>query len=168
MKTLKRESGPLGKSVVESDPQLSKRTNTVKAWLDAKPGAAADNLFAGSGSTPVALIYKVAGKIFAILSVRRIENVILKCDPQLATMLRERYNGIGHRSHLDRRYWISVTLDADVPSKEIRRLVTQSYDLVCIKLTRKQKAELARLASRRTRARDRNSFRKVDAGPRTR
>jgi predicted DNA-binding protein (MmcQ/YjbR family) len=52
-----------------------------------------------------------------------------------------------YRSHLDRRYWISVTLDADVRSKEVKRLVSQSYDLVCAKLTAKQKAELARSAS---------------------
>jgi hypothetical protein len=49
-------------------------------------------------------------------------------------------------SHLDRRYWISVNLDADVPSKEIKQLVSQSYELVCSKLTGKQKAELTRSA----------------------
>ncbi|MGH8218356.1 MAG: MmcQ/YjbR family DNA-binding protein, partial [Steroidobacteraceae bacterium] len=51
--------------------------------------------------------------------------------------------GIGHRSHLDRRYWISVSLDADVPAKELKRLIAHSYELVCAKLTGKQKAELA-------------------------
>ncbi len=117
--------------------KLGKRTAAVTAWLEAKPGAVAKAFSARKGSAPIAVIYKVMGKIFAILSVRRIENVILKCDPHLATVLRERYAGIGHRSHLDRRYWISVTLDADVPSKEIKRLVTQSYDLVCGKLHRK-------------------------------
>jgi predicted DNA-binding protein (MmcQ/YjbR family) len=97
----------------------------------------------------MAIIYKVMGKMFAILSVRGSEYVILKCDPHLATMLRDRYAGVGHRSHLDRRYWISVTLDADVPANEIRRLVSQSYDLVCAKLTGKQKAQLAELSPRK-------------------
>jgi predicted DNA-binding protein (MmcQ/YjbR family) len=84
--------------------------------------------------------------MFAILSVRQSEYVILKCDPHFATLLRKEYSGVGHRSHLDRRYWISVDLDADVPVKEIKRLVTQSYELVCAKLTGKQKAELERSA----------------------
>jgi predicted DNA-binding protein (MmcQ/YjbR family) len=53
----------------------------------------------------------------------------------------------GQRSHLDRRHWISVNLDADVPAAEIERLATHSYELVCAGLTRKQKAELAELSS---------------------
>jgi predicted DNA-binding protein (MmcQ/YjbR family) len=44
---------------------------------------------------------------------------------------------------MDRRHWISVSLDADVPMAEIEPLVAGSYGLVCAKLTRQQKAELA-------------------------
>jgi predicted DNA-binding protein (MmcQ/YjbR family) len=74
--------------------------------------------------------------------VRGVEHVILKCDQHLAEILREQYAGVGHRSHLDRRFWISVSLDADVPEAEIERLADQSYALVCAGLTRKQRAEL--------------------------
>jgi predicted DNA-binding protein (MmcQ/YjbR family) len=112
------------------------------AILDAKPGAEAKPLSAPRATGPGVLIYKVMGKMFAILSIRGIESVILKCDPNLAHALREQYAGIGHRSHLDKRFWICVTLDADVPAKEIRSLVEHSYGLVCSGLTRKQKAEL--------------------------
>jgi predicted DNA-binding protein (MmcQ/YjbR family) len=87
------------------------------------------------------------GKMFAILSIRGVEDVILKCDPLLASVLRKDYTGVGHRSHLDRRFWISVRLDADVPLKEIKRLVSLSYDLVCANLTATQRSALARLAS---------------------
>ena len=97
-------------------------------------------------TTPSVLIFKVMGKMFAILSIRGVENVILKCDPNLAQSLREQYEGVGHRSHLDRRYWISVNLDSDVPKDEIERLAGHSYALVCEGLTRKQKAELAALS----------------------
>jgi predicted DNA-binding protein (MmcQ/YjbR family) len=86
------------------------------------------------------------GKLFAILEVRRVEVVILKCDPVLSDILRAQYAGIGDRGHLDRRFWISVDLDADVPAGEIERLAAQSYELVRAKLTRKQKAELAALS----------------------
>ncbi len=126
---------------------LLPKTIAIKAVLDAKPGADGQPLFASRGTLPLALIYKVMGKMFAILSVRGGENVILKCDPQLAEILREQYAGVGHRSHLDRRFWISVDLDADVPAEEIERLVDQSYTLVCAGLTRKQKAELAALSA---------------------
>ena len=87
------------------------------------------------------------GKMFAILGVRREAFVILKCDPHLAEVLREQYAGIGHKSHLDRRFWIAIELDSDVPAKEIERLAAHAYDLVCAGLTRKQRAELAALSA---------------------
>lgn len=126
--------------------ELGKRTVALKAHLDAMPGAKADPLAGPRGSAPLVHLYKVMGKMFAILAVRGSENVILKNDPHLIEMLRAKYEGVGHRSHLDRRFWISVSLDADVPVSEVKRLVAQSYDLVCAGLTKKQKAELAALS----------------------
>jgi predicted DNA-binding protein (MmcQ/YjbR family) len=118
-------------------------TLAVKVALEAKPGAVGAPL----PSAPGVVLYKVMGKIFAILEVRRVEVVILKCDPVLAEVLREQYAGIGHRSHLDRRFWISVDLNADVPLSEIEKLAAQSYELVRAKLTRKQRLELDALSS---------------------
>ena len=124
---------------------LGERTTSLKARLQAKPGAVAEPMTSARGSSPIVLIFKVMGKMFAILSLKGVENVILKCDPHLAEVLREQYAGVGHRSHLDRRFWISVELDADVPAEEIERLAAHSYELVCAGLTRKQKAELEAL-----------------------
>jgi predicted DNA-binding protein (MmcQ/YjbR family) len=124
---------------------LSPRTAALKGILDAMPGAAAEPASAPRAAAPSALIYKVMGKMFAILSIRGIEAVSLKCDPHLAEVLREQYAGVGHRYHLDRRHWISVSLDADVPAEAVERLAGQSYDLVRAGLTRKQQAELAAL-----------------------
>lgn len=126
---------------------LGRRTVALQTILDAMPGAVAEPMKAPRGSTPIVVLYKVMGKMFAILSVRDEEFVVLKCDPHLAEVLRGQYVGVGHRSHLDKRFWISVALDSDVPVKEVRRLVAHSYDQVCAGLTRKQKAELAALSS---------------------
>jgi predicted DNA-binding protein (MmcQ/YjbR family) len=97
----------------------------------------------GAVGTPTG--YKVMGKTFAILSVRRdgCGWLILKCDPHLAEILREQYSDVGHRTHLDRRHWIAITLGGDVPADQTHRLAAHSYDLVCAGLTRKQRAELA-------------------------
>lgn len=116
------------------------------AYLDGMPGAVAKPMSAPRASTPGVLIYKVMEKMFAILAIKNEEYVILKCDPHLVHVLREQYAGIGHRSHLDRRFWISVNLDAEVPVKEVKRLVGHSYQLVCSGLTRKQQAELAAMS----------------------
>jgi predicted DNA-binding protein (MmcQ/YjbR family) len=114
----------------------------LAAVIEAKPGATCDHVPSAKGVT----LYKVAGKMFAILSTRKQHFVIVKCDPHLAEILREQYASIGHRSHLDRRFWISIDLDGDAPAEEIERLVAGSYDLIVGGLTKKQKAELAALA----------------------
>jgi predicted DNA-binding protein (MmcQ/YjbR family) len=121
---------------------LSQRTAALKERLDAKPGAVGAAMTPPRGSVPNVIIYKVMGKMFAILSVRGEESVILKCEEGLADILREQYAGVGHRSHLDPRHWICVSLDADVPEAEAWRLADRSYDLVCAGLTRKQVAAL--------------------------
>ena len=128
---------------MSTQQKLDRRRAALLAYIEAKPGAVAKPMSAPRASTPSYVIYKVMGKMFAIVTIRGVENVILKCDPNLAQALRDQYAGVGHRSHLDRRFWISVTLDADVPIKEIKRLVAH-YELVCSGLTRKQQAALAR------------------------
>jgi predicted DNA-binding protein (MmcQ/YjbR family) len=122
----------------EANLGIGRTAVAVVAAIEAKPGAVAAPLASARGVT----LYKVMDKLFAIVTLGRLPSVILKCDPHLAEILREQYAGVGHRSHLDRRFWISVTFGSDVPVDEIERLVAQSYDLVCAKLTRRQKAEL--------------------------
>ena len=119
-------------------------TQAFKAALDAKPGATSTQL----PSAPGVLLYKVMGKMFAVLELRKLEAVIVKCDPVLIDVLKEKYTGVSHRSHLDRRFWICIDLDADVPPKEVKNLITHSYDLVRDKLTRKQKGELALVSAK--------------------
>ena len=127
----------VGRRQAERHVNLDEVIAAVRAALDARPGAVAE-----SAAVAGAYLYKVKGKMFAILATRGVAAVSLKCDPHLAEVLREQYAGVGHRYHLDRRHWISVTLDADVPVAEILRLIDQSYDLVRANLSRAQRAEL--------------------------
>lgn len=125
---------------------FSERTTALKAVLEAMPGATVlERSQARSTKGLLALDYKLMGKTFAILAVRGAGHVVLKCDPHLADVLRETYAGVGHRTHLDRRHWIAVFFDADVPEPEVERLARHSYDLVRAGLTKKQRAELERV-----------------------
>ena len=125
---------------------IAPEAQALKARLDAFPGATSEARSPPRGP-PIVLIYKVMGKMFAILQFRGTLNVIVKCDPHLADVLKDQYEGVGRRSHLDPRHWISVLLEADVPAGEIERLAEASYDLVRESLTKKQQAELAALDS---------------------
>jgi predicted DNA-binding protein (MmcQ/YjbR family) len=122
---------------------LGPETLSLKAILEAYPGAEAVPVPVPHGRRPPAVMYKVRAKIFAILNIRGAQAVILKHDPVLGEILREQYAGVtDHRTHLSRN-WMRVALDADVPAEEVERLVASSYALVCAGLTRKQRAELA-------------------------
>jgi predicted DNA-binding protein (MmcQ/YjbR family) len=128
--------------------ELGAETLALKAALEAYPGAQAVPVPVpvSRGRESPATMYKVKDKIFAILNLKGAQAVILKSDLHLAEILREQYEGVGHRSHLPRN-WISVALDSDVPPEELERLVASSYALVCAGLTKKQKAELAALGA---------------------
>jgi predicted DNA-binding protein (MmcQ/YjbR family) len=114
-----------------------KRFATVQAFIEAQSGAALSPTKPRGG-----IIYIVGGKMFAILGTGETAFVILKCDPHLAEVMKAEYDGIGHRSHLDRRFWISVDLDADVPLPEIRKLIAHSHAQVVATLSKKQRAAL--------------------------
>ena len=121
---------------------LPKSTAALKAVLDAMPGATSAPMNASRGTKPLVMVYKVMGKTFAILSLREDAFVMLKCEPDRIDILKEVYSGIGHRTHLDPRHWISVDLEADVPAEEVRDLAATSRELVVATLTRKQRQEL--------------------------
>ena len=137
----KGKTHPRPENSVDEAP-VSPETEELKTILGAMPGAFADPVPMPRGAPAPAVMYKLMGKMFAILSIRGDAFVIVKCNPDLVEILRQKYRGIGHRSHLDRRFWISIELNADVPPREIRKLIEGSYDLIHAGLTRKQKEQL--------------------------
>lgn len=107
------------------------------AYLMTKTGTRQDMPFG-----PEALVYKVMGKIFAIVAWQKDPLTIsLKADPIDAVILRRQYPSIRPGYHLNKKHWNTVTLDDTVPDDELRLMIDESYDLVVKGFTRtKQKA----------------------------
>lgn len=80
------------------------------------------------------LCFKVAGKVFAALSLDIGDRVNLKCSPNYAVDLREKYDGVRPGFHMNKTHWNTVMLNEDVDDKLIFHLVNHSYDLVVSKL----------------------------------
>lgn len=55
--------------------------------------------------------------------------VSLKCDPQLALVLRERYESVQPGYHLNKKHWNTVICSGQLSDDEIRDLITLSYRL---------------------------------------
>lgn len=83
---------------------------------------------------PDILVYKVAGKIFAIASPDDVPaRINLKCDPQRAIELREQYEAIIPGFHMNKKHWNTLILDGSLPPKLLRELIEHSYQLVVSK-----------------------------------
>jgi len=89
---------------------------------------------------PEALVFKVGGKVFAIVGDT---GVSLKCDPGLAVALRETYAAVTPGYHLNKRHWNSVALDGSVPDDVLVDWIEDSYDLAVAGLSRAQRAALS-------------------------
>jgi predicted DNA-binding protein (MmcQ/YjbR family) len=83
------------------------------------------------------LVFKVAGKMFALTSLDRLPfSVSLKCDPERAVEIRERYPAVQPGYHLNKTHWNTVELDGSVSAAEVRGWIDHSYDLVVKSLRR--------------------------------
>jgi predicted DNA-binding protein (MmcQ/YjbR family) len=60
-------------------------------------------------------------------------DISVKCDPERGRALRDQYADVVEGYHLDKRHWITVTLNGDVPDALVRELVEDSYDVVAAK-----------------------------------
>ena len=75
------------------------------------------------------LVFRVAGKIFAMIDLEQNQWLTLKCEPEYAQQLREHHAEIEGAWHMNKRHWISVILDGTMPQDELSALIRGSYRL---------------------------------------
>jgi predicted DNA-binding protein (MmcQ/YjbR family) len=91
------------------------------------------------------LVFKVMGKMFAALDVDMFESINLKCNPERAIDLRERFDGITPGYHMNKQHWNTVSARGNVPDVLIFELTDHSYELVVAGLSAKGRRELGNL-----------------------
>jgi predicted DNA-binding protein (MmcQ/YjbR family) len=98
---------------------------SLREYCIAKKGA--DESFPFGEDT---LVFKVKGKIFALVNLNGELSINLKCDPVFAIELRERYAAVTPGYHMNKKHWNTVMLDGSVPDIEIQKWIDHSYNLV--------------------------------------
>ena len=88
------------------------------------------------------LVFKVMGKLFALTDVDLFTSVNLKCDPERAVELREKYEGIIPGYHMSKKHWNTVLMDGTIPDTLTKELIDHSYELVVNGLPKKLKEGL--------------------------
>lgn len=70
------------------------------------------------------------GKMFALVAEGKDPvRLSLKCDPQLAELLRKKYDSVMPGYHLNKKHWNTIVLSSEVPWEEVQGLIRHSYEL---------------------------------------
>lgn len=85
------------------------------------------------------LVFYVADKWFCFVNIDIFDFCNIKCDPQQSEELQIFYEGVRPGYHMNKKHWISVYFEKDVPDKKIKDLVRQSYERVIASLSKKEK-----------------------------
>ena len=90
------------------------------------------------------LVFSIGNKMFAIVSLEPGEIWLsFKCTPEEFAELSE-HPGCLPAPYLARAHWVAVEHPDALDSQDIERLLSQSYELVFAKLTKKMQRELDR------------------------
>ena len=99
--------------------------HSIRTHCLAKPGTSEERPFG-----PDTLVFKVMGKMFALMADDDPLEMNLKCDPGEAIVLRQMYPAVKPGYHMNKRQWNTVTVDGSIPDDELYRMVDTSYNLV--------------------------------------
>lgn len=112
--------------------------DTFREYCLTKPGATEDSPFG-----PDHVVFKVGGKMFALLGLDDVPPTAnLKCDPDWALELRDRYEQVRPGYHMNKKHWNTVEIASGIPQAEIRKMIDHSYDLVVRALSKAARAKL--------------------------
>ncbi len=97
----------------------------------------------GTPFGPDVLVFKVRGKMFALAALEEVPTTVnLKCDPDLALELRDRYEQIQPGYHMNKKHWNTVEIDSEIPDAEVRKMIDHSYELVTKSLSKAERKKL--------------------------
>jgi predicted DNA-binding protein (MmcQ/YjbR family) len=108
---------------------------TFREYCLGKPAATEDTPFG-----PDNIVFKIEGKMFALAALDEVPPAVnLKCDPDLALELRDRYEQVRPGYHMNKKHWNTVVLDGVIPEREIKKMIDHSYDLVAESLPKSRR-----------------------------
>ena len=91
------------------------------------------------------LIFKVMGKMFALCNMMKFEFCNLKCNPEKAMELREKFPEVTPAWHMSKKHWNSVNFNGELNDNQMKEWISDSYNLVIDKMPKKLKEELENL-----------------------
>ena len=110
----------------------------IREYCIAKP-----SVTEGFPFNDTALVFKVAGKMFALLDLSEdSRGITLKCDPELAIELREQHPEVTPAWHFNKQHWNGVNLKGSISNTQLEEWIDHSYELVARSLPKSRQNEL--------------------------
>ena len=78
----------------------------------------------------VTLVFKVAGKMFAVVGLDNPIGFVVKCDPERAIALRDKYPQVKAAFHFNKRHWNSIRFEGAMSDLQLQQEIRHSYLLV--------------------------------------
>mgnify|MGYP003408303409 FL=1 len=117
---------------------------SLREFLLSLPGATEDTPFG-----PEILVYRIAGKMFALVNWQAEPLTInLKCEPELALLLREIHPEVKPGWHMNKQHWNTVTLVEDLDTDLWQSWIEHSYERVVAGLPRARRPQAPTLSGK--------------------
>ncbi len=97
----------------------------LRQYCLSKPGTTEEFPFDQS-----TLVFKVLGKMYVLTDVDVFDSINVKCDPEKAVELRERYEEVTPGYHMSKTHWNTVRTDGSLSDRLLFEWVDESYRLV--------------------------------------
>lgn len=88
------------------------------------------------------LVFSVKGKMFCATDIEDYGLINLKCNPEEAIILREKYEDVIPGYYMNKRHWNSVRTSGKIQTDLMEEWIKKSYDLVVSGLPKKIQKEL--------------------------
>jgi len=88
------------------------------------------------------LIFRIYDKWFAVIPLQDTElKITVKCDPEQAIELRDRFHSVNPAWHFNKKYWNSILLNDDMDDTAVKQCIRDSIEEVLKKLSKKLRLE---------------------------
>lgn len=88
------------------------------------------------------LVFYVKGKMFCLTDIDAFDLINVKCDPEKAIMLREKFEDVIPGFHMNKKHWNSLKVRGRLSDKLIKEWIKDSYLLVVAGLPKRLREDL--------------------------
>ena len=90
------------------------------------------------------LVFKVLTKMYCLVSLNE-KHLNIKAKPEDVISLQEEYSAIIPAYHMNKKHWITIVLDDFTDDLLLKQIIENSYKLVILGMTKKNKQLLGNL-----------------------